>query len=305
MGEVLDYFNSMIQNKITESSTLEYKSQYIGSECEKCNKKDYVWLKSLCAFLNTNDGRILLGLEADKAKLPTNVKWLKITEEELRRRISERIFPKPENNVISISQEANENHNCIFVIDVKKSRKRPFSYNGIFYRRKDDEDLSMNIEEIKRILFEEQVLNLLFREMEENFELAEKIYTGAQQVSVRGLSHELDRMPTVYFSPLKTEAWDIIISKGLIGVLEDNLLELEKTYSRIKRINNLNEVQARSGPGKGPNKFIVDETDNARPPYGNPIHSHIEAEIHLLKADMVKFSKKLREAGYEIKELKC
>ena len=117
--ETLEDIKGLVESKIEESLTLEYKRQ-IGSNKEIA--------KEVSAFANTDGGTIAYGVLA-KDKVPTSIAGITATgvEEQIQNvamGIKVLRLPNPQNN-----------SEAIYIVKVPKSLEAPHMVNTRYYRR--------------------------------------------------------------------------------------------------------------------------------------------------------------------------
>lgn len=119
-----------------EHTTLEFKTGWNPEAI----------LKTICAFLNTEGGWIILGHnEKEVVGLPNVTAE---TVNQLKQNALENIFPQP----LIYAQFEKINDNAVVLLNVLKGSRQPYSYNKIFYIRKGSQTLEANPDDVSLIL---------------------------------------------------------------------------------------------------------------------------------------------------------
>lgn len=126
-------FKKLVKNDVKESSSLEYK----GSDSLGRNGL----IKEICAFLNSDGGNIIVGIEEDEDKEVPDALGLKegnLDKERLSQQISSNIEPFPDGVEIHEVETYDEKYGV--VIEVPKSNNPPhmFTKSNHYYIRVDN-----------------------------------------------------------------------------------------------------------------------------------------------------------------------
>lgn len=155
-----ELLEELINDKISESDSLEYKDFYFkdGKLNNLEQKHISTLLKEICAFANYNGGKIIIGIKEDKDHNPSDFsdtgvdeilfeKW----EQSLRNKLSVSIIPSLYGiklDYIIISKDKN----CI-IIDVPRSDLKPHAFNTgsnhEFYIRNGNTSIRMKYNDLK------------------------------------------------------------------------------------------------------------------------------------------------------------
>lgn len=223
----LEDIQSLIRNKIEESIVLEYKGELDNKEIAK----------DVSAFANTEGGTIIYGVQSQD-KIPTGINWLAASgiEERIQNVVMTTIHPRLEEiQVIRLPNPAN-NLEAIFVVNVSKSPHAPHMLSNRYYSRRGSVSSPMEDAEIKGAIFGVGRATALLNEISKNSELADRTHKLIEQIYV--LSP--DRRAPIALIPFHTDAWNSVISSGLLYSLEGTLAErLMESYRLIHEINSL------------------------------------------------------------------
>ena len=140
----------LIDNEEVESQTLEYKGKVPG----KADSEMDPAIKTVCAFANTMDGRIILGMETDQDGIPRQLNGIakaavdqskQHLESKLRAGIEPRV-PPPDIGVVEIAEDEH-----VLVVDVAESWVGPHRWtrNSHFYRRTSESNRELDIGEVR------------------------------------------------------------------------------------------------------------------------------------------------------------
>jgi len=226
-GELRD-IQSLIENKIEESLTLEYKR-----ELDKNNKEI---AKDISAFANTSGGVIIYGID-ESGGVPTSISWIKSknTKEKIENIILTNIQPRIKDVVINPILNPDTSSQAIFVVNVPESPDAPHMANHRYYRRYNFQSIPMEDYEVKDAIFRKGLRKSLYFEMSNNIELCEKSLKLIDGI----YSFLPDERKPIVFIPFYTDAWNAITSSGLLFVLKEEAQKLVEVYSLIHEINYL------------------------------------------------------------------
>jgi hypothetical protein len=166
---------SLIQNKIDESLTLEYKEPTENSE-KDCDDI----AKTISGFLNTEGGILVYGMsekrDADH-RYPDNMKWCDLTKERFESLLLNRVQSwEPRTRIYRIADKEN-NKKGMFVLEVPKSDNPPHMSNFVYYKRLNFRTVPMSHQEVIRTFqashterreLQQFVIQPLYSEINEN-----------------------------------------------------------------------------------------------------------------------------------------
>lgn len=155
-----EFLEDIINDKISESDTLEFKEFYFKDGKLNSLEQNQIstLLKEICAFANYNGGKIIIGIKEDKDHNPSDFsdtgvneitfeKW----EQSLRSKLSVSIIP----SLYGIKLDyiiINKDKNCI-IIDVPRSILKPHAFNTgsnhEFYIRNGNTSIRMKYNDLK------------------------------------------------------------------------------------------------------------------------------------------------------------
>lgn len=154
---------NIISNTIKESETLEFKNYQFkdGKFNSLDSKNSNTLLKEVCAFANTNGGKIIIGISEDNNHNPSvindtlvNKENFEAWEQSFRNKIATKTIPSIYG--INVAHICIENKNCI-IIDVPKSLIKPHAYDDgehRFYKRNGNESRPMRYSDMKKNFIE-------------------------------------------------------------------------------------------------------------------------------------------------------
>ncbi len=158
---------SLIENKIEESLTLEYKR-----ELDKNNNEI---AKDISAFANTSGGTIIYGID-ESGGVPTSISWIKAknTKEKIENIILTNIQPRIKDVMINPILNPDTSSQAIFVVNVPESPDAPHMANHRYYRRYNFQSIPMEDYEVKDAIFRKGLRKSLYFEISNNIDLCEK-----------------------------------------------------------------------------------------------------------------------------------
>lgn len=230
-GELRD-IQSLIENKIEESLSLEYKRELDQHNTEIA--------KDISAFANTSGGAIIYGID-ESGGVPTSIIWIKAknTKERIENIILTNIQPRIKDVMIDPILNPDTSSQAIFVVNVPESPDAPHMANHRYYRRYNFQSSPMDDYEVKDAIFRKGLRKSLYFEMSNNIELCEKSLE-----LIGGIySFSPDERKPIVFIPFYTDAWNAITSSGLLFVLKEEAQKLVEVYSLIHEINYLIDCQ--------------------------------------------------------------
>ena len=130
-----DALRALIENRVPESKTLEYKGRVPG----KADSESDGVVKTVCAFANTAGGRLILGMETEDG-VPVTLKGIATTEIDERKqwlehKLRDSVEPRvPPLNIHTVEISSEEH---VLIVDVGESWVAPHRWkkDKNFYRR--------------------------------------------------------------------------------------------------------------------------------------------------------------------------
>ena len=227
--KTLEDIQSLIQNRIEESITLEYKQ-----ELDSDNKEI---AKDVSALANTEGGTLIYGIQS-KDKIPTGINWLvgNGIEERIQNIINTTINPRLKGTrVIRLPNPENDSA-AVYIVNVLKSPDAPHMVYIRYYIRRGSVSSPMEDIDVRSAIFGKGRTAALRYEIDQNSELAERTRKLIEQIYVYSPP---DRAP-IALIPFHTDAWNAVIASGLLYSLEDTVVErLVEAYRRIHEVNSI------------------------------------------------------------------
>lgn len=157
-----EFLESIITERIQESDTLEYKSYKFENgqfKIPNSNNAINTIFQTICAFANTNGGKLIIGVKEDENHNPcelsdvgVNIETKETWEQSFRNKLNGLIIPSIYNVHVDLV-EVSPDINCI-IINVPKSVIKPHVYNDSgnnhkFYARNGNTNKLMLYNDIK------------------------------------------------------------------------------------------------------------------------------------------------------------
>lgn len=275
--KTLENLNNLIENKIEESSTLDYKR-----ELDKNNEEI---AKDISAFANTVGGTIIYGITEEKG-VPVGLNWVenRNVKERIESIVLSSIQPKLEVYEIFSIQKPDDAARAIFVVNVPESFKAPHMAKHQYYKRYNFQSMPMEDHEVKEVMFKRGLRRGLEFEMSENLRLAKRTWELIDKI----YAYRPEQVKTTVFTPFYSEAWKALVSSGLLYVLKENSLELIRAYSLIHEINHLIDCQKH-----GLGIIVTPSAPDTLPDHGKWIPSLIRDKIQALCPILDKLGKEI------------
>lgn len=269
-GEILDFktledLKKLIENKIKESSTLDYKSE-LGVNEEIAN--------DISAFANTVGGTIIYGIrEEEGIPLSFNLIECRGVKERIESVILSNTQPKIEGYEIASIENPDDTSEAIFVVNIPESLKAPHMVNHRYYKRYNFQSVPMEDHEVKECIFKKGLRKGLEFELSQNLELAKNTWRLIEKID----DYRPENVKTTVFTPFYTEAWKAVVSSGLLYVLKEKALDLVKAYSLIHEINHLIDCQKH-----GLETIVTPSVPDTLPDHGKYIPAVIRNKLQAL-----------------------
>ena len=140
----------LIDEQVIEDYTLDYKAF-----TKKPQYGNYA--KVISSFLNTNGGLLIIGVSERSKKYPDEITWGKISKETLVRNFFRNVDPWSSEISIKPIPNPEDETECIFVVDVPRSKNPPHMANGVYYYRNVFESIPMTHSQVKGIFTESHI----------------------------------------------------------------------------------------------------------------------------------------------------
>lgn len=227
--QTLEDIQSLIQDKIEESTTLEYKQ-----ELDSDNKEI---AKDISALANTEGGTLIYGIQT-KDKIPTGINWLvgNGIEERIQNIINTTINPRLKGTQVTRLLNPDHSSEAVYIVNILKSLNAPHMVYNRYYIRRGSVSSPMEDIDVRSAMFGKGRTAAIRHEIDQNSELAERTRKLIEQIYV---FPEPSRA-TIALIPLHTDAWNAVIASGLLYSLEDTVAEkLVEAYRRIHEVNSI------------------------------------------------------------------
>ena len=146
----LSDIQKLIDEQVIEDYTLDYKA--ISK-----NPQYGSYAKVISSFLNTNGGLLIIGVSERSKKYPDVITWGKISKETLVRNFFRNVDPWTSEISIKPIPNPEDETECIFVVDVPRSKNPPHMANGVYYYRNVFESIPMTHSQVKGIFTESYI----------------------------------------------------------------------------------------------------------------------------------------------------
>ena len=228
--ETLDDIQRLIDSRIEESLTLEYKR-------EVSSNKDIA--KDISTFANTEGGYILYGIQAED-KVPTAIVWIIGVgiEERIQNVIMTAIQPTVKGVRIHRISNPKKDSEAIYIAEVSKSEEAPHMANNRYFRRRGSSSVPMDDVEVKTAIFSSGRTAALRFEISHNLELIKE----TKQLIDRVMVLSPQNRQGIALIPFQVDAWNSVVASGLLSALRPELAEkLVEAYRLIRIVNSLME----------------------------------------------------------------
>ena len=278
--KTMDDIQILINGKIKESVTLDYKAKLV-------NNNEVA--KDISAFANTLGGIIVYGI-IEKNNLPVSINWIegKGIRERIENVLNSHIQPKIEEYEINSIENPKDISKAIFTVYVPKSLNAPHMVNYRYYKRYKFQSVPMEDHDVKEVIFKSGLKDALIYEVSSNLDLIKK--TLKLIADIEGYLPK-QRKPIVLI-PLHTEAWRVIISSGLLPLLKEKTKQFIKAYNIIHEVNNLIDCQK-----YGLKIVITPSYEKSLPDTGTYIYAIIREKIQELHIILNELSNIFKPSG--------
>lgn len=227
----LDDLKSLIDNKIKESLTLEYKRELGGND---------EIAKDISAFANTLGGTIIYGIHEDSG-IPTSFNFIKSKgiKERIESVILSNAQPKIEGCKITPIEDQTDSSRAIFVVEVPESLNAPHMVNYRYFKRYNFASVPMDDHDVKEAIFKKGLRRGLEFEISQNLNLAKNTRELIEKIDM----YPPEKVKKPVFTPFYTDAWKAAVSSGLLSVFKKKALELVNAYRLIHEIDHLIDCQ--------------------------------------------------------------
>jgi hypothetical protein len=224
--KTLEDIQNLINNKIKESLTLEYKRE-LGDNNTKI-------AEDVSAFANTSGGTIIYGIREDGG-LPASINWIKSkgVKERIENIALSNIQPKAEGIAINPIENPKDASQAIFVVNIQESLEAPHMVEHRYYKRYNFQSVPMEDNEVKNAMFKKGLRGAIKFEISRNLELADQTLKLMEKI----YHYQPEKRKPLVFMPFHTEAWRSIVSSGLLSVLKEKATKLIGAYNLITEIN--------------------------------------------------------------------
>lgn len=264
---------NLIENKIKESLTLEYKSE-LGENDEIA--------KDISAFANTLGGTIIYGIHEDDG-IPTSFSFIKSNgiKERIESVILSHAQPKIEGCKITPIEDPNDSSMAIFVVEIPESLNAPHMVNHRYYKRYNFASVPMDDHDVKDSIFKKGLRRGLEFEISQNLNLAKNTYELIEKIK----SYRPGIVKRQVFTPFYTDAWKAAVSSGILSVFKEKALELVNAYRLIHEINHLIDCQKH-----GLEIIVTPLAPDCLPDHGKWIPALIQDRLNILQPILEKIS---------------
>jgi len=226
--ETLNEIQKLIDGKIEESLTLEYKR-------EISSNKEIV--KDVAAFANADGGTIIYGVLAED-KVPVGIAWITDTgvEERIQNVAMTAVQPVIESIKITRLPNPKNELEAIYVAKIPKSFAAPHMANNLYYRRRGSVSVPMDDIDVRSSIFGSGRTVALRFEISQNLNLASQTRELVERVRVI----PPENRKGIALIPFQTDAWNSVVASGLLSSLQPELAgRLTQAYRLIHEINSL------------------------------------------------------------------
>lgn len=228
--EELEDIQSLVESRIEESLTLEYKRQ-LGKNSDIA--------KDVSAFANTAGGTIIYGIP-DEDKIPSDIAWLTNigVEELIQNIIITAIYPMIDGTKITRVPNPSNESEAIYVVSVPRSLNAPHMVLTRYYHRRGSVSVPMDDREVKAAMFGSGRNTALRFEISQNLELISRTLKLIERVYV--ISPE--KRQWVALIPLPADAWNSVVASGLLSSFPPEVAkQLVEAYRVVHEVNSLIE----------------------------------------------------------------
>lgn len=220
----------LIENKIEESITLEYKRELDAENREIA--------KDISAFANTDGGSTIVYGVASRDRIPNDIHWIvsKGIEERIQNVAMTAIQPRLAGIQVIRLQNSTNNSEAAYAVSIPKSPHAPHMVSNRYYNRRGSVSSPMEDSEVRNAIFGAGHVKALRYEISLNIELAERTHKLIDQI----YNLPPEKRQSMALIPLHADAWNSVIASGLLFALESSLAErLVAIYGYVHEINSL------------------------------------------------------------------
>ena len=271
----LDDIQKLIEGKIKESLTLDYKEKLVSNN---------EIAKDISSLANTLGGMIVYGI-IEKNNLPVSINWIesKGKRERIENVLISHIQPKIEEYEINSIENPSDASKAIFTVYVPKSLNAPHMANYRYYKRHQFQSIPMEDHEVKEVIFKRGLKEALIFEVSRNLELVKKTLKLIEDI----YEYPPKKRKPIVFIPFYTETWRAIISSGLLPLLKEKAKQFIKAYNIIHEVNNLIDCQK-----YGLEVVVTPSYTKSSLDHGKYIHAIIREkvqELHIILNELSNF----------------
>lgn len=224
----LEDIQKLIDDKVTENYTLDYKALTKKPQYGK-------YSKIISSFLNTNGGILIIGVSEKDHKYPDQITWGTISRETIVQNLYNEVDPWTSDIRVKPIENPEKKDECVFVIDVPKSKNPPHMANNVYYYRNVFESIPMTHTQVKGVFTESYLAKEKILER-----VIEPIYRNIRQVLENEVTVDPFYRDTGYSSVKSNERY---LYDQLGAVLRNQIdLFFELVYSRDKAKSGLKDI---------------------------------------------------------------
>ena len=228
--ERLEDIQRLVESKIEESLTLEYKRQ-LGKNSDIA--------KDISAFANAAGGIIIYGI-SDEDRFPGGIAWLANigVEELIQNVIITTIYPKIDGTKIRRIPNLSNESEAVYVVSVPRSLNGPHMVNNRYYQRRGSVSVPMDDMDVRAAMFGSGRNTALRFEISQNLELVSRTLELIAKVYVL----PPNKRQGIALIPIPIDAWNSVVASGFLSSFPPEVAKLlVDAYRAIHEINSLIE----------------------------------------------------------------